>query len=143
MQDGTRPFFETMRRAHMEVGMPKRQGPHTRWITACSWGALSIFLTSCSNRDSIPTLTETPDVASKVSIVDPAPDNRMPDPAAPLITLIPPGTVITEQAAEGWTHLIVKSLPEVGLGDVDQLSDKVRALSCRFFTTMMARVAPG
>ena len=106
------------------------------------WGMLAILLTSCSDRESTPSLTAMPDVASISSTADQAPENPMPDPASTPVPLIAPGTVVAEQAGEGWTHLIVKSQPEVGLGDVDKLAESLKALSNLFFSAMMARVQP-
>ncbi len=73
---------------------------------------------------------------------DSAPPNRQPDSNAPSIAFIPPGTVISNKAPAGWTHLIDKSLPRMHYGDVDQVPKPVQALSGMFFTSMLARVRP-
>src|SRR4051812_30244172 len=122
--------------------MSDRRGSRGRRAAHGWWGVLALSLTSCSNRDSAPLYTETPVDSTAPSNINPGSEDRMPDPAAPPITLIPPGAVIAEQAGEGWTHLLIKSKPEAGLGDVDKLSDSLKSLSSLFFTAMLARVRP-
>ena len=56
------------------------------------------------------------------------------------IELIPPGTVISQQVPEPWTHLIVKSQPRVTSGDIAQVSKHQIELASTFFMATLARV---
>jgi len=56
------------------------------------------------------------------------------------IELIPPGTIIAEQAPEPWTHLIVKSQPRVTAGDLGKISKTQVRLAGMFFMATLARV---
>jgi hypothetical protein len=81
-------------------------------------------------------------VQSQTPRNDPAPENGQPDLRAARLAFIPAGTVISNKAPAGWTHLIDKSLPRMHYGDVDQVPKPVQALSGMFFTAMLARVRP-
>ncbi len=69
-----------------------------------------------------------------------------PDPAAEYdvtprpISVVPPGAVVGDGPPEGWTHLLIKSYPRAGAGDLDKLSSSMRELADKLFTTMLARV---
>jgi len=56
------------------------------------------------------------------------------------IGLLPPGTVIDEQAPAGWSHLIVKSQPRVTAGDVGRVSRRQIQLAGLFFMATLASV---
>lgn len=56
------------------------------------------------------------------------------------LTPIAPGTVIDHQAPRGWSHLIIKSQPRVGAGDVQKVTNQVNQLSCLLFTAVVANV---
>ncbi len=56
------------------------------------------------------------------------------------IELIPPGTVVGDQAPAPWTHLIIKSQPRVTDGDVDSVSRAQIRLAGEFFFATLARV---
>jgi hypothetical protein len=56
------------------------------------------------------------------------------------ISVIPPGTVIGDGPPEGWTHLLIKSYPRAGAGDVDRLSASMRDVAEKLFSVMVARV---
>lgn len=62
-------------------------------------------------------------VAEGRARAQPAPDARPEyDVAARSLDLIPPGTVIDKAAPKGWSHLIIKSQPRAGAGDVKKLT---------------------
>src|SRR3954451_1688365 len=125
----------------MEVRMRLQRDERRRWLPRGTWGIAAMLLMSCSPPDPAPSLTEDPGAPPTVPIAEPIPEDRMPDMAATHVGMIPPGTTVAERPPEGWSHLILKTHPEVSLGDVDKLSDSVRSLSRRFFSAMMARVA--
>jgi hypothetical protein len=58
------------------------------------------------------------------------------------IELIPPGTVVEKTAPAPYTHLIVKSFPRLGAGDVDAVSDMIKELASFLHTALVAKVAP-
>jgi hypothetical protein len=53
---------------------------------------------------------------------------------------IPPGTLIGEQAPDGWTHLISIAKPRLGSGDVDALPSMAAELAETFSLVILARV---
>ncbi|MFN4258622.1 MAG: hypothetical protein ACK4RK_04945 [Gemmataceae bacterium] len=53
---------------------------------------------------------------------------------------IEPGTVIGTEPPKGWTHLILKSQPRIGAGDVHKASAIVRRMSSLMFTAVVANV---
>ena len=56
------------------------------------------------------------------------------------IELIPPGTRVSAQAPEPWTHLIVKSQPRVTSGDINQVSATQIKLASKYFLATLAQV---
>src|SRR5689334_16259264 len=62
------------------------------------------------------------------------------DVAARPLDLIPAGTVIDNEAPRGWSHLLLKSRPRPGAGDVAQLSANHRELASFLFTALVADV---
>jgi hypothetical protein len=56
------------------------------------------------------------------------------------LDLIEPGTVVEKEAPKGWTHLIAKSRPRLGAGDVDKVPARVVASSNTVFTALLAKV---
>jgi hypothetical protein len=54
---------------------------------------------------------------------------------------VPAGTLVADVPPDGWTHLVVKSMPRVASGDVDALSDKTSWLASFLFSTILAEVA--
>lgn len=56
------------------------------------------------------------------------------------LSLIPPGTIIGNEAPKGWSHLVIKSHPRVGAGDVNQLNQMAQQLSSFLFTAIVANV---
>jgi hypothetical protein len=58
------------------------------------------------------------------------------------IARIPAGTVIGEQAPQGWSNLIFKSRTRIGAGDVDKLGSQAKDFSGLFFTSMVANAKP-
>ncbi|MCS6849616.1 MAG: hypothetical protein NZ700_00425 [Gemmataceae bacterium] len=53
---------------------------------------------------------------------------------------IEPGTVIGKEPPQGWTHLIIKSHPRLGAGDLNQVNSLTAQLSSFLFTAIVARV---
>jgi hypothetical protein len=104
--------------------------------------ALASVLTSGTIRESAGSQTEGRRVPTQIPRDDSAPGDRQPDSRPARMALIPAGTVISNKAPLGWTHLIDKSHPKMHYGDVDQVPKPVRALSGMFFTAMLARVRP-
>lgn len=63
------------------------------------------------------------------------------DVTAQRIDLLPPGTVIPDNAPpQGWTYLVIKTHPYAATGDLEQLSASSRKLSGLLVTAMVARV---
>jgi hypothetical protein len=58
------------------------------------------------------------------------------------ITTLPPGTIIPDGPAEGWTHLIAKRRSRVHSGDVDHLDDNLKHLASFLSSALMLRVEP-
>ncbi len=56
------------------------------------------------------------------------------------LDFIPPGTVIDKKAPKDWSHLIVKSYPRPGAGDVNQLSAVADRMARLLFTAIVANV---
>lgn len=56
------------------------------------------------------------------------------------LTQIAPGSVIDREAPKGWSHLIIKSQPRIGAGDVKKVTNQVNQLSCLLFTAVVANV---
>jgi hypothetical protein len=54
--------------------------------------------------------------------------------------LIEPGTVIDKEAPKGWTHLLSKSRPKLGAGDVAQVPPTVAKSADIVFSALVARV---
>jgi hypothetical protein len=54
--------------------------------------------------------------------------------------VIEPGTVVEKEAPKGWTHLIAKSRPRLGAGDVDKVPERVVASSNTVFSALLAKV---
>jgi len=54
--------------------------------------------------------------------------------------LIEPGTVIDKEAPKGWTHLLSKSRPKLGAGDVAQVPPMVAKSSDIVFSALVAKV---
>ena len=122
--------------------MTPGQHPCGRLITSLGVVALAAVLISGAIRASGGGQTEERRVATQIPRDDSAPADRLPDARAARIALIPAGTIISNRAPAGWTHLIDKSHPKMHYGDVDRVPRPVRALSGMFFTAMLARVSP-
>jgi hypothetical protein len=58
------------------------------------------------------------------------------------VELLPPGTIISDSAPYGWTHLILKSRPVIASGDVERLGPVETRYATFLFMTTVARVAP-
>lgn len=56
------------------------------------------------------------------------------------LTQITPGTVVDQGPPKGWSHLIIKSQPRVGAGDLKKVTNQVSQLSSLLFTTVVANV---
>jgi hypothetical protein len=59
------------------------------------------------------------------------------------IDLIAPGTVIEKDAPKGWSHLILKSQPRAGTGDVKMIAKSTAQYAGLLFTAIVADVEPG
>jgi hypothetical protein len=70
--------------------------------------------------------------------------NPPPQPALQLqpVEMIPPGTVIGESPPPGWTHLILKTHPHPGAGDLGRLNETTTELASFLFTAFLAEVKP-
>ncbi len=122
--------------------MTPGQHPCGRLITSLWAMALAAVLTSGAIRQSAGGQTEGRRMPTQIPGDDSAPADRLPDAQAARMPLIPAGTVISNHAPVGWTHLIDKSHPKMHYGDVNRVPKPVRALSGMFFTAMLARVSP-
>ncbi len=122
--------------------MTAGQHPCSRLIRSLWATAVALVLTSATIRESAGCQIEERRVPTQSSRDDSDPADRIPDPQSARIALIPAGTVISNHAPAGWTHLIDKSHPKMHYGDVDQVPKPIRALSGMFFTAMLARVSP-
>jgi hypothetical protein len=58
------------------------------------------------------------------------------------IELIPPGTVIEKTAPEPYTHLVIKTFPRLGAGDMDAVNEMTKQLASFLHTSLVAKVAP-
>ncbi len=58
------------------------------------------------------------------------------------IELIPPGTVIEKTAPAPYTHLIVKSYPRLGAGDLNAVNEMTKQLASFLHTSLVAKTAP-
>jgi hypothetical protein len=56
------------------------------------------------------------------------------------LDLIAPGTVVEKTPPKGWSHLIIKSHPRAGTGDVKQLSKSTAQLTALLHTVILANV---
>lgn len=56
------------------------------------------------------------------------------------IELIEPGTVVGDVPPKGWSHLVIKTKPRVGAGDVDALPKLGHRLASMLVTTVVADV---
>ncbi len=56
------------------------------------------------------------------------------------ISLIPPGTVIENKAPSPYTHLIVKSYPRLGAGDLHAVNGTTKELASFLHTSLLARI---
>ena len=61
-------------------------------------------------------------------------------PVGPAVQPLPPGTVVGASAPEGWTHLIIKSVPRIESGDVDTLPSLAQSTATLFRTVVLADV---
>ena len=124
--------------------MTTRSDRRSRLLASIGGGLLALQITARAESAPSPSGVETlaPISESFSAGADPGSENTMPDPTAPRIALIPAGTVVASTPPRGWTHLIIKSLPKMDCGDVDQVPETVRRLSGMFFCAMLARVAP-
>ena len=57
-----------------------------------------------------------------------------------LMPLITPGSVISSQAPQGWTHILVKSSPRCTQGDVRQVNQTHVRMASLFTTSLLAEV---
>ena len=53
-----------------------------------------------------------------------------------------PGLLIGDKAPEGWSHLVIKSIPRLASGDVDNLPNDAAKTAAYFRTVMLANVKP-
>lgn len=60
--------------------------------------------------------------------------------AAGKLVLIPPGTVVDQKAPEGWSHLVLKSLPRISPTHQHLVAPSTYQLASLVFTSMVARV---
>lgn len=60
----------------------------------------------------------------------------------PRLVLIRPGTVITNQAPEGWSHLVLKSLPRIHPDHRSKVNKQTYQMSSLVFTAVTANVRP-
>lgn len=60
----------------------------------------------------------------------------------PRLVQLAPAMRIRDKAPEGWTHLVIKSIPGLESGDLDTLPDFATKTATMFHTTMVADVQP-
>lgn len=60
----------------------------------------------------------------------------------PRLVQLTAATKIGEKAPEGWTHLVIKSLPRLESGDLDSLPTAAHKTATRFHTVILADVQP-
>ncbi|MCA9265615.1 MAG: hypothetical protein KDA60_17260 [Planctomycetales bacterium] len=53
---------------------------------------------------------------------------------------VAPGTVVNEEAPTGWTHLVLKTMPTLETGDVDDMSDSDKKYASLFHTVFVADI---
>jgi hypothetical protein len=58
------------------------------------------------------------------------------------IELIPPGTVMEKTAPAPYTHLIIRSFPRLGAGDLDAVNEMTKELASFLHTSLVAKVTP-
>lgn len=58
------------------------------------------------------------------------------------LVLVPPGTLIGTEAPQGWSHLVLKSLPRINPKHRSLVSQTAYDLSSLVFTSIVARVEP-
>jgi hypothetical protein len=58
------------------------------------------------------------------------------------LVLLAPGTKIDEAPPQGWTHLVLKSIPRLASGDLDSLPGMATSTATMFRTTLLADVRP-
>lgn len=58
----------------------------------------------------------------------------------PRLVLIRPGTVITDRAPEGWSHLVLKSLPRIHPDHRSKVNEQTYRMSSLIFTAVTANV---
>ncbi len=62
--------------------------------------------------------------------------------AKPGLVQLAPATRVGDKAPEGWSHLVIKSIPALESGDLDTLPDFATKTATMFHTTMLADVQP-
>jgi hypothetical protein len=105
--------------------MIAKGGPKSRKRSLLGGAVLGVALASCSLQLACPQARD-PSSACDVTV-------------RPL-DLIPAGTVIGNEAPEGWTHLLLKSRPRAGAGDVGRLSADQVDLASFLITALVADV---
>src|SRR5262249_39174601 len=60
----------------------------------------------------------------------------------PQLARLTAATRIGDKAPEGWTHLVIKSIPELKSGDLDTLPEVANKTATMFHTVMLADVQP-
>jgi hypothetical protein len=60
----------------------------------------------------------------------------------PQLVRLTAATRIGDKAPEGWTHLVIKSIPELKSGDLDTLPEVANKTATMFHTVMLADVQP-
>jgi hypothetical protein len=54
--------------------------------------------------------------------------------------MIRPGTVVTDRAPKGWTHLVIKSYPHISQESLPKVSAMTARMASMLFTAMLAKV---
>lgn len=91
-----------------------------RWIFTLGWAACWVYEAGETFGQTDPTLARY-------------------DVTARPIELIPPGTVIDRTAPAPYTHLIVKSYPRLGAGDLHAVNEMTKQLASFLHTSLVAR----
>jgi hypothetical protein len=100
--------------------------------------------TACIHRHWVRSSTEVPGqpIIPTGATTQPAPPAPPPayDVTIRAVAPIAPGTVIAQEPPQGWSHLIIKSLPRAAHGDLDVLSDTHKQLASLLKPALVADV---
>jgi hypothetical protein len=65
---------------------------------------------------------------------------RAPAADLPVLNFVRPGTLIDNTPPDGWSHLVLKSIPKLASGDLDTLPESAKDTATMFHTVILADV---